>query len=266
MRLHPIFLKLNLAGTLINFAVYGRKPHWSVAEPVLITSSGIVISGVREWHAALSEGRPVLSCTEYELSDDEALQLILTLQQSRGAWNAFTRIQIALQQEPYLQARARANQIAGGTNKGSVNLPEGRHIDVREEIAYLAGASPRNVSKAKAIIGKGHQRLIEACQSGLVTIHRALQLCRLSEDQQVNGLVSYLNERSSGKTTRQAIAALGVENIGAKVGCILRALLNRESRNPGSTVIRAGTHRTTVILIGRDDWAGLSSFQGNEGT
>jgi hypothetical protein len=34
----------------------------------------------------------------------------LTLQQSRGAWSAFTRIQLALEQEPCLQAKAHANQ------------------------------------------------------------------------------------------------------------------------------------------------------------
>jgi hypothetical protein len=266
LRLHPVLLKLNLVGTLINCAVHGRKPQGSVPEPILITSGGIVISGVREWHAAVSEGRPVLSCTEYQLSDDEALQLILTLQQSRGAWNAFTRIQIALQQEPYLQAKARANQVAGGKDKGSANLPEVRQIDVREEIAYLSGVCPRNVSKVKTIIGKSHPRLVEACQSGLVTIHRALQLCRLPENEQVEGLSCYLNERSSGKTTRQAIATLGVEKFSPKAGALLRALLQRESREPGSILMRAGTRKNTVILIGQDDWAGLASFDGNDAT
>jgi hypothetical protein len=266
LRIHPVLLKLNLVSALINNAVHGRKPQESVSEPVLITSSGIVISGVKEWHAAVSEGRSAVACTEYQLSDDEALQLILTLQQSRAAWNAFTRIQIALQQEPYLQAKARANQIAGGKDKGSANLPEARRIDVREEIAYLANACPRNVSKVKTILGKAHPRLIEACQSGVLTIHRALQLCRLPENEQVEGLSCYFNERSSGKTTRQAVAALGVEKIGAKAGVVLRALLDRESRNPDSIEIRAGTHKNTVVLIGRDDWAGLSSSQENEGT
>jgi len=168
LRLHPVLLKLNLVGTLINYTVHGRKPQGSVPEPILITSSGIVISGVREWHAAVSEGREAVNCTEYQLSENEALQLILILQQSRSAWNAFTRIQIALQQEPYLQAKARANQVAGGTNKGSANLPEAEQIDVRKEIAYLAGACPRNVSKAKTIVDRGHPRLVEACQNGLV--------------------------------------------------------------------------------------------------
>jgi len=264
LRLHPVFIQLNLVGTLINCAVHGRKPEGSVREPILVTTSGIVISGVREWHAAVSEGRPALDCTEYQLNDDEALQLILMLQQSRGTWNSFTRIQLALQQEPCLQAKAHANQVAGGKDKGLANLPEARQIDVRQEIAYLAGACPRNISKVKTILRKAHFRLIEACQTGIVTIHRALQLCRLPMAEQIEQLSRYLNERSSGKATRQSIETLCMEKIGPKAGVLLRALLQREAREPGSVVMRAGTRKQTVILIGQDCWADIVSLTGRE--
>jgi hypothetical protein len=102
LRLHPVFIQLGLVGTLINQTVYGRKPPETIPEPILITSSGIVISGIREWHAAVSEGRQAVKCTEYQLSDDEALQMILILQQSRGVWNAFTRVQRRLEAQAAL--------------------------------------------------------------------------------------------------------------------------------------------------------------------
>jgi hypothetical protein len=259
LRLHPVFIHLGLVESLINPTVYGRRPSETVPEPVLITSSGIVISGIREWHAAVSEGRPAVKCTEYQLNDDEALQMILILQQSRGAWNAFTRIQIALQQESYLQAKAQANQVAGGKDKGWANLPEARQIEVRQEIAYLAGACPRNVSKVKTILLKAHPRLIEACQTGVVTIHRASKLCRRPKDEQVEEFTRYLNQRSNGKTTRQAIAILRMEKIAPKADLLLRALLKREAREPGSIVMRAGVRRKTVIVIGRDDWNDITA-------
>ena len=260
LRLHPVFIQLNLVGTLINHVVHGRKPEGSIPEPILITSSGIVISGVKEWHAALSDGRPILDCTEYQLNDDEALQLILTLQQSRGAWNAFTRIQIAMQQEPYLQTRAHANQVAGGKNKGLANLPEAHQVDVREEIAYLAGACPRNVSKVKTILKNAHSRLIEACRTGVVTIHRALQLCRLPMAKQVESLSRYLNERSSGKTIRQGVNQLRMEKMAPNPDVLLRALLQQEAQKPGSIRIRAGARKETLILIGQDYWPELAAL------
>jgi len=236
LRLHPVFIHLGLVGSLINQTVYGRRPPETVPEPILITSSGIVISGIREWHAAVSEGRHAVNCTEYQLSDDEALQVILILQQSRGVWNAFTRVQIALQQEPYLQTKAHANQVVGGKDKGWANLPEARQIEVRQEIAYLAGACPRNVSKVKAILLKAHPRLIEACQTGVVTIHCASKLCRRPKDEQLEDLTHYLNRRSNGKTTRQAIA-------------ILIAVPARNSRT--DAMIQLKTHRRLFGVTGR---------------
>jgi hypothetical protein len=224
-----------------------------------VLSSGIVISGIREWHTAVSEGRQAVKCTEYQLSDDEALEMILILQQSRGAWNAFTRVQIALQQESYLQAKAHANQVVGGKDKGWANLPEARQIEVRQEIAYLAGACPRNVSKVKTILLKAHPRLIEACQTGVVTIHCASKLCRRPKDEQVEELTRYLNKRSNGKMTHQAIAILRMEKIGPKADLLLRALLQREAREPGSIVMRSGARRKTIILIGQDDWNDITA-------
>jgi hypothetical protein len=224
-----------------------------------------VISGVREWHAAVSENRKAVSCVEYELNDDHAIQLILTLQQSRGTWNSFTRIQLALQQEPYLQAKAHANQVAGGKDKGLANLPAAMQIDVRQEIAYLAGARPRNVSKVKTILRNAHFQLIEACQTGIITIHRALQLCRLPMAEQIEQLARYFNERSSGKSTRQAINVLRMEKLAPEPGVLLRALLRREIQKPGSIAIKAGTRKQTLILVGQDYWAELTSLMETTG-
>jgi len=260
LRLHPVFTQLNLVGTLIDQTVPGRKPDGNIPELILITSTNIIVSGVREWHAAVSDGRHILDCTEYQLNDDEALQLILTLQQARGAWNAFTRIQIALQQEPYLQTRAHLNQVTGGKNKGLANLPEAHQVDVREEIAYLADACPRNVSKVKTILKNAHSQLIEACRTGVVTIHRALQLCRLPMAEQIEPLSRYLNERSSGKTIRQAVNQLRMEKMAPNPDVLLRALLQQETQKPGSIRIRAGTCKETLILIGQDYWPELTAL------
>jgi hypothetical protein len=145
------------------------------------------------------------------------------------------------------------------------NLPEAKQIDVRQEIAYLAGACPRNISKVKTILRKGHFRLIEACQTGIVTIHRTLQLCRLPMADQIEQLSRYFNERSSFKTTRQAINVLRMEKMAPEPGALLRALLQRETQNPGSIGIKAGTCKQTLILVGQDYWAELTSLMETTG-
>jgi len=136
LRLHPAFIQLNLEGWLISSEA--QKKPVGIHEPILITHSGILISGFAEWHEAVCAGQLEIACTEFALNDDEALHLILTLHRPRKGWNAFTRTELALQQEAYLRSKALSNQVAGGKHKALANLPEAEHIDVRQEIANLA--------------------------------------------------------------------------------------------------------------------------------
>jgi hypothetical protein len=160
LRLHPAFNELNLADWLIHSESQG-KPQ-VVHEPILITNQGFVLAGFAEWHAAVCAGQGEIVCIEFALSADEALQLILTLHRPRTAWNDFTRTELALEQEACFQSKALANQIAGGKHKGLANLPKAEHIDVREEIANLAGVSSRTVGNVEIILKKAHQCLVEA--------------------------------------------------------------------------------------------------------
>ena len=118
----------------------------------------------------------------FSTAGDKAFQLLMTLHRPRGSWNAFTRTELALQQERYFQSMALANQVAGGQHKGLANLPKAEHIDVRREIANLAGVCPRNVSKVKIIRDKAHRQLIQALHNGTVKINRALQLCMVMQE------------------------------------------------------------------------------------
>lgn len=111
----------------------------SVPEPILITVTGIIISGFRQWHEAVSDGRPQLDCIEYSLSDEQTLEYILVQLRPRRGWNNFTRVRVALELEPHFQRKALANQVAGGKLRGSANLPKAERIEVREEIASIAG-------------------------------------------------------------------------------------------------------------------------------
>ncbi len=220
--------------------------------PILITANGTVISGFREWEAALHDQCAAIECIEYCLSDDEALQFVLTNQRPRRFWNSFSRIRLALELDPYFQAKASANQSLGGKYKGSANLPEAARIEVRQEIARLAGVGPRNVSHVKTILEKAHPRLIDALQDGTLSIHRAVQLCNLSRSEQSEQLLSYTAERATSKVIRQAVAQLRMQGFGEDGIAILKALQEHAMRDPGSVVVRPGASQQTVILLGRD--------------
>lgn len=209
LRLPPAFIQLNLAEWLINSESQGKLP--GIREPILVNDSGVLISGFASWHAAVSAGQAEIDCIEFAVNDDEALQLVLTFHRPKPGWNAFTRTELALQEEPYFQSRALANQQAGGKLKALANLPKAEHIDVRQGIANLAGVCARNVDKVRAILKKGHPQLIEALHNGTVKINRALELCNLQKSEQIVALANFLRERSSSKTTSQFIDKLRSE-------------------------------------------------------
>ena len=118
LRLHRALDELDWVGVIgeLNEAVRLTNP--SVAEPILITTNGTILAGFGRWRSAVFEGRHEINCIEYPLSEDEALQFIISHHQPQRGWNAFVRIRLALTLEPYLPAEgarqhARRGQVQG---------------------------------------------------------------------------------------------------------------------------------------------------------
>jgi hypothetical protein len=82
-------------------------------QPVLVTHSGVILAGFVRWRMAVSRRVPTIECLEYTLSDEEALQFMLSLQKRRDHWNPFIRIRLALKLEGGLQQRALTNMQMG---------------------------------------------------------------------------------------------------------------------------------------------------------
>jgi hypothetical protein len=189
---------------------------------------------------------------ELSLNEEESLQFILTHHQRRTWWNDFIRIRLALTLEPHLQQRAVDNMRAGGRFKGSANLPEARYIDVREEIAQVAGVCSRNVSSVKAILKVAHPRLIGALQEGALKINRATQFCKLPRAEQLEQFIRYSEERATNKVIRRSIPPPKETITRPDAVSLLDALQRQEARQPGSVTVRIGRHKRTVILVGQD--------------
>jgi hypothetical protein len=261
LRLHPAMKELGWTGVIdeLNDAV--RLKDHSVPHQVLITTDGTILAGLGQWRIALLEGRNEIRCIECSLSDDEALQFIIIHHQPQRSWNAFIRIRLVLTLEPYFQQKALENMRAGGRCKGLANLPEAQHLDVRKEIARIAGpgACARNVSNVKTILRSAHTRLIEALTDGKLRINCAVQWCKLPKAQQVEQFIRYIEERATNKVIRQSIARPKEEKIRPDVATVLDALQHQEARQPGSVAVRVGRHKRTVVLIGEDLIAGPHS-------
>jgi len=226
----------------------------SMPEPILITANGTILAGFGRWRSAVFDGRHEINCIEYPLGDDEALQFIISHHQPQRGWNAFIRIRLALKLELNLRQRALDNMRAGGKYKGLANLPEAQHIDVRQELANIAGvgAGARNVGNVIRILEVAHPRLIEALLDSSLTINRAIQFCELPRAEQLEQFIRYSEERATNKVIRRSIPRPKEEKISTDVFTVLEALQHQEARQPGSVAVRVGRHKRTVVLIGQD--------------
>ena len=252
LRLHTVLRDLDVIDLVEELNDAARLKDQSAAEPILITTNGTILAGFGRWRLAVLERRHEIPCIEYQLSEDESLQFMLSHHQTRRGWNAFFRIRLALTLEPYFQQRALENMRAGGMYKGLANLPEAQHIDVRQEIASAAGVGARNVSNVKTILNSAHPRLITALLNGTLTINGAMPFCKLPKAEQLEHFIRRIEDREINKVVRRSIARPKQEKTTADVATVLDALQQQEARNPGSVLLQIGQFQRTVILIGQD--------------
>jgi hypothetical protein len=262
LQLHPVLARLNLLHSShdLNRAVRLQSP---VEAPILIAKRGDVIGGFSEWWQAIKMCHQFINCIEYSLTDEEALEFILRHHKSEQSWNDFVRIRVALELEPTLQTKALGNQIAGGKYKGSANLPKAEQIDVRRDIALLAGVGCRNVSNVKTILKKAHPTIIEALSNGTLRIHRALKWCALSHRLQQEQLAIYAVERCTRRTIRRSLASLRKREMARDPFAVLGTLRNKEVQQPGWLLVRPSRLQRTVILLGHDFFGLHSETESN---
>jgi hypothetical protein len=254
LNLHPVLIRLNLIASLTELSLESDLEKQRLREPVLITTQGTIISGFATWNTAI----------EYSLTDVEAIEFILSRHESRQGWNDFVRIRLALELEPMLQKKALDHQIAGGRYKGSAKLPKPEQIDVRREIARIAGVCPRNVSNVKVILQRAHPAVIEALAIGTLRIHRARQWCAFSLIQQREEFANYAVERATNRAIRQSLAVLRRKEGAVDPLAVLRKLRKREVQRPGTVIVRRTRLQRTVVLLGRDLFDSHSEREAND--
>lgn len=255
LRVHPALEEIGYSAFLPELGEAARSQNQvSTEEPIFVTDSGLILAGFGRWRLAVSRQVPHIECVEYSFTDEDALQFMLSLQKRRTGWNPFVRIRLALKLEGALQERALTNMQIGGRYKGSANLPEARRIDVRQEIAKIAGvgASGRNVSNVKNILQTAHPRLISALQDGALTINRALHFSKLDKDLQLAEFVRHSEDRATRKVIRQSLGSLKRQRNLPDAVAALEALQRMETVQPGSVMVRAARLPRTVVLVGQD--------------
>jgi hypothetical protein len=179
--------------------------HVSSCPPLLITRDGLIIDGYARWDLARRQGCPALPCVSLDISEEEALEHLLHNEVRHNGMNAYLRIELALELEPWLREKGLANQRAGGHEKGSTSLTEADRIDVRKRIAAIACASVGNVNKVKYLRSQAAPELKDALRKGRVTIHRAFLWAKGSASGQCTALSEWERKSAISGVVRQVL-------------------------------------------------------------
>jgi hypothetical protein len=224
LRVHPYANRTNAAGrrtpaTLENVELASPRSHpvlenLGVALPESqddqaipsVTRSGIVLDGKSSIQEATRLCESSVRCLIHDLSDEDALSWIVRKYRPSSGFNAFLRIRIALELEPFLRCKARANQTKGGIEKALSNLTEAERIDVRSEIAEIAGVGVGNVTKVKQLIPLASPEVLEALHLTQIRIHRAWIWRNKSHREQRELLSTYLSNKSLRLTVAKLLS------------------------------------------------------------
>ena len=204
LRPHPTYLALcgPIAATRVRRV---SQQAGAMREPLLITTDGTILDGHVRWQVAVEQRRPSLLCIEYDLTEEEALQFVIERHRTSEGLNDFCRIVLALRLEPYFRKGAHRRQRAGGSNTRASNLTNVDRIDVRADIAHVAGVSTGNVSKVKQLLETVIPEIREWLRRGEVSIHRAWGWRHLSPKQQREALWQHRHRKDIRHTIRRLI-------------------------------------------------------------
>jgi hypothetical protein len=212
---HPALTRLSLgpsARELSDAIIRREQGHW---DPVTISRERHILAGQAQWMLGQQRNESHIDCLQLDLSESEALLWLIERHKRSSSLNDFSRILLALELESLFRERAASNRSRGGREKGSSNLTEADHVDVRSEIAKVAGVSVGNVSKAKKLISASCPGLLEALREGEVSIHRASQWIECGRKPE-DSLRLHRSRRGIRRDIRQLIARH--ESSGTPVG------------------------------------------------
>jgi hypothetical protein len=172
-----------------------------IGEPLLTTPAGMIIDGYARWRVAKDRLQPTLPCIQHDLSDEEALRAVIRHHKGSTGLNAFCRILLALELEPFLRASGVQPPDA------SSNLTSIRHRDVRPDIARAAEVCTGNVTKARQVLETAIPEVIDALVRGDLRIHRACEWRTQAKEVQRQSLWQWLHLGAMRKQIARRVRA-----------------------------------------------------------
>ena len=205
LRPHPRYQELRgpMAATRLQRAA---RQAGAIQEPLLTTVDGTILDGHARWQVAIDCEQSTLPCFVYDVTDDEALQVVIQRHRRSEGLNDYGRIVLALGLESYFRERRRPTGSTGQPRPSS-KLTNHEHRDVRKDIAGEAGVSTGNLTKVKQLLETVIPEVQERLLRGEVSIHRAWRWRSLSPKRQRDALWAHVHQGGIKKTVSRLVRA-----------------------------------------------------------
>ncbi len=206
LRPHPAYLRHHIRVSARALFEVARQGELAFRTPLIVTSERTVLDGYARLELARQQGRPLLACIEYTLTEPQALELLIRKHRRSNSLTPCIRVLLALDLEPLFIEKARLNQRTGGQEKGSSKLTEAEKMDVRSALAAVAGVCTANVSKVKQVLSAGHPEVVQAVKEAEISIHRAWLWSKQSHEYQREALGLYRSRKGIKKAIRTLVS------------------------------------------------------------
>lgn len=162
------------------FNALGPDPIPSIGE------SGVLLTGYDVYERERLARSRELVCLRFRVSDEDALRWMIDACHRHTRLNDFTRAALALELEgAQLRFQAKENMIAGAQGLATLPYPQ---VNVRRRISAIADVKERTAGKVILICDRAHQDVIRALRDDEISVDRAYQWMRLSQEDQVKAL------------------------------------------------------------------------------
>lgn len=208
LRPHPSYVKHGLSVPAFKINALDRLGNLAFQDPIVVTQDRLIVDGYARWELAKKRGMVTILCLVYQRTEDEALRDFLWRHRRFDGLNDFTRIEVGRDLKSFSREKARLNQQAGGQRKGLAKLEASERVDSRKERAQTLGVSQGNVSKVDRILEHACSSTKQAARDKEISIHRADQWSRETEEQQIENLRVLRIERGLRKKARLLVAGI----------------------------------------------------------
>ena len=207
LRAHPSYTHHKLSVPVSSIAALVELREVAFQYPLIVTRDRFIVDGYARWELAKRQGRSTLPCVEYDIDEQSALEWLIQTHRPSHDLTDFIRIELALDLEPHLKAKALLNRQEGGRLKGLSKLTGAEKVNSRMEIARVAQVSVGNVHKVKYILAHGCSPLKVAARTGEISINLADKWSHEPESKQQESLRLLRIKRGIRRKARNLVAA-----------------------------------------------------------